>query len=124
MLLEGFYTLTNIDKVREDEYEAFIHLHKEHEIFEGHFPNNPVTPGVCMMQILKELTSKIIDKKLIMKSSNNIKFMSLINPEKNPDLKLNIVFSKNNEEEVHIKNTCYFDDTLALKMSIKYSILS
>lgn len=123
MLLQGFYTLNKVDKLDDGEYEAFIHLNKDHDIFKGHFPGNPVTPGVCMVQILKEITSQIVDKKLVMKSSSNIKFMALINPEKTPDLKLSISIKTDVENEIQIKNTCYFDDTVALKMGIKYSII-
>ncbi|HLV43259.1 MAG TPA: hypothetical protein VKY37_13340 [Brumimicrobium sp.] len=123
MLLKGFYTLNQIEKLSEKEFDAFIHLNKDHDIFKGHFPGNPVTPGVCMVQILKELTAEITELKLVMKSSNNIKFMALINPEKTPDIKLNIIINTENEGEVHVKNVCYFDETVALKMAVKYSII-
>lgn len=123
MLLEGFYTLTKIEQIDAKEHEAFIHLNKDHAIFSGHFPGNPVTPGVCMIQILKEITAKITNKKLVMKSSSNVKFMALINPEVNPDLKINILINSETEGEIHIKNVCYFDETVALKMGIKYSII-
>ncbi|WP_299205643.1 3-hydroxyacyl-ACP dehydratase [Brumimicrobium sp.] len=122
MLLEGFYTLNKIEQLKDQEFEAFIHLNKDHDIFKGHFPGNPVTPGVCMLQILKEITAQIVEQKLVMKSSSNIKFMALINPEKTPDLRLNIVIKTDAEGEVHVKNVCYFDDTVALKMGVKYSI--
>ena len=123
MLLKGFYTLNKVAKLKDNEYEASIHLNKDHDIYKGHFPGNPITPGVCMVQILKEVTSTITEQKLVMKSSNNIKFMALINPEKNPDLRLNIIVNTDTEGEIHVKNICYFDETVALKMSVKYSIL-
>jgi|SRR5690554_351003 len=123
MLLKGFYTLNKVDQIKDNEFEAFIHLNKDHEIFKGHFPGNPVAPGVCMVQILREITSKIVNQRLVMKSSSNIKFMALINPEKTPDLKLTIEINKDTDQEVHVKNICYFDDTIALKMSVKYTIL-
>jgi 3-hydroxyacyl-[acyl-carrier-protein] dehydratase len=123
MLLEGFYTLNKVAKLKDNEHEASIQLNKDHDIYKGHFPGNPITPGVCMVQILKEITSIITEQKLVMKSSNNIKFMALINPEKNPDLRLNILVNTDTEGEIHVKNICYFDETVALKMSVKYAIL-
>ena len=30
-------------------------LNAEHTIYQAHFPNEPITPGVCILQILKEL---------------------------------------------------------------------
>ena len=122
MLIKGFYKLNEIRKTDENEYEALIHLNKDHDVFKGHFPGNPVAPGVCMLQILKEITAEIVDKKLVMESSNNIKFMALINPEVTPDLRLSIVL--NNEDNlVNVRSICYFNDTVALKMGVKYTIL-
>lgn len=123
MLLKGFYTLNEIVQLDDQEFEAFIHLNKDHSIFKGHFPGNPVAPGVCMVQILKEITSQIVAQKLVMKSSSNIKFMALINPIKTPNLKLSISIKTDTEGEVHVKNTCYFEETAALKMGVKYSIV-
>ncbi len=122
MLLKNFYQLKTIHHIEGDEYEAFIRLNKDHDIFKGHFPGNPVAPGVCMMQILKEITAEIVDKKLVMKQSSNIKFMSLINPEKTPEIKFNIVL-KNEDDTIVVKNICYFNDTVALKAGVKYTIL-
>src|SRR5690554_4761287 len=122
MLLEGFYTLNKIEQLKDQEFEAFIHLSKDDDILKGHFSGNPVTPGVCMLQILKEITAQIVEQKLLMKSTSNIKFMSLINSEKTSDFRLNIVINTDAEGEVHVKNVCYFDDTVALKMGLKYSI--
>ena len=62
-ILTDFYTLQSYDK-NEKSFVANIILNKDHEIFKGHFPGNPVTPGVCMMQIVKELTEEFTGKKL------------------------------------------------------------
>jgi len=124
MLRNEFYELKTLKPVggSENEYEAFIRLNKDSAIFKGHFPGNPVVPGVCMVQILKELTSEITNTKLTMQSVSNIKFMALINPEVNPDIKFSIVIKQENGT-VQVKNACYFDETIALKMGIKYSII-
>ena len=93
---------------------------KEHAIFKGHFPGNPVTPGVCMMQIIKELSQEILGSSLILKSSSNVKFMALINPEINPKLKLELDFTGDVETEIKVKNTTFFDETVALKLFNTY----
>ncbi|MFA5573450.1 MAG: 3-hydroxyacyl-ACP dehydratase [Brumimicrobium sp.] len=122
MLIKDFYELKELKQISEENYEAHIKLNKEHDIFKGHFPGNPITPGVCMVQILKEIVAGIVDKDLIMKSTNNIKFMALINPEETPDLRLEISISES-ENGFAVKNQSYFDDTLALKMGAKYEII-
>ena len=32
-----------------------IHLDASHFIYQAHFPDEPITPGVCIIQIAKEL---------------------------------------------------------------------
>ncbi|WP_298474468.1 3-hydroxyacyl-ACP dehydratase [uncultured Maribacter sp.] len=121
MLIEGLYTIE--DFVTDDNtINATIKIYKEHDVFKGHFPNNPVMPGVCMIQIIKELTEKATEKQLFLSVSSNIKFMAIINPEKNDTLQLTLVL-KHEEGIVKVKNTTSFEDTLALKLSATFKIV-
>lgn len=116
MLLNNFYNQTKIEKVSENVYNISIHLNASHDIFKGHFPENPVAPGVCMLQIVKEITEKIVSKNLFMNQCSNVKFMALINPETNPDLELNLEISEISANEFKVKNTTTFEETVALKL--------
>ena len=118
MQLKDFYKVTNLE-VAESSATANITINKDHDIFKGHFPGNPVTPGVCMMQIIKELTEQVVNEKLFMQSSNNVKFMAIINPEVNPELELTLNISE--EDGIYkVKNITKFDETVALKLSTTY----
>ncbi|MCX7548911.1 3-hydroxyacyl-ACP dehydratase [Xanthomarina sp. F1114] len=121
MLLKDFYKINTLT-VTENLATAKITINKNHKVFKGHFPGNPVTPGVCMMQIIKELTEQILDKKLFMESSSNVKFMAIINPEKTPDLvlELNIIET---DSGYRVKNSTTFDDTVALKLTNNYKVI-
>jgi len=118
-ILTDFYTLESYEKTENGSFIANISLNKDHDIFKGHFPGNPVTPGVCMMQIVKELTEEFTDRKLFLKSASNVKFMAIINPFETPDLKLQLDIAES-EEEIKVKNTTSFGETIALKMSVSY----
>ncbi|RKN82407.1 3-hydroxyacyl-ACP dehydratase [Ulvibacterium marinum] len=120
MLIEGLYVIKDY-KYDQGTANVTIHLNKEHPIFKGHFPGNPVMPGVCMIQIIKELTEKATGEQLFLKVSSNIKFMAIINPEENDTLQLTLNISIN-EREVKVKNTTTFQDTLALKLSATFQI--
>lgn len=120
MLLQDFYKVDKIDAISEGKYLATITLNKDHDIFKGHFPGNPVTPGVCMMQIIKELTENILNVSLTMVSTTNVKFMAIINPEVNSNLTLDLEISENEANEIKVKNTTSFEDTIALKLSNTY----
>lgn len=121
-ILTDFYTLTSYEKAENGSFIAHIHLNKDHDIFKGHFPGNPVTPGVCMMQIIKELTEEFTGSALFLKSASNVKFMAIINPFETPDLKLQLDITEDGED-VKVKNITAFGETIALKLSVSYKKL-
>ena len=118
MLIKGLYTVTEF-QYKEQEVKSIVELNKDHEIFKGHFPGNPVTPGVCMLQIIKELTEQALGKSLLLTVASNIKFMAIINPNLNPTLSLLISITEEGDI-VKIKNMSLFDETIALKLSATF----
>ena len=121
MLIEGLYTLQSLEK-NEQEVNAKVKLHANHDVFKGHFPGNPIMPGVCMIQMIKELTEKIIDKELFLTVATNVKFMAKINPDENEIINLNLKISEENGI-VKVKNITSYDETIALKLSSTFKII-
>ena len=66
--------------------KSIIILNPCHEIFKGHFPGNTVLPGVCMIQIIKELVAEISGKTLMLVTGNTIKFQNPVVPEANKEI--------------------------------------
>ena len=122
MLIKDLYAIQSFE-FEDHTLRATIKLNQEHAIFEGHFPGNPVMPGVCMIQIIKELTERAVEKELFLSIASNIKFMALINPEKNATLQLILVITEA-DEVVKVKNTTSFNDTLALKLSATFKVIT
>lgn len=85
MLRSDFYFLTNIVST-DHSIEGVITLNPNHKIFAGHFPGMPIVPGVCMMQIVKEVTEIFTAKRLTLHQADNIKFLSVINPQQVRDI--------------------------------------
>lgn len=120
MLLKDFYTINTIDKKDDHNFVVTININENHDVFKGHFPGNPVMPGVCMMQIIKELTEQITKSTLLLKTLTNVKFMALINPFVTPELRLELEIALTDDNLVKVKNTTYFNETVALKLSGVY----
>jgi 3-hydroxyacyl-[acyl-carrier-protein] dehydratase len=120
MLLKDFYTITSLENTADSKYRVLILINEKHEVFKGHFPGNPIMPGVCMMQIIKELTEQITESRLFMQSLSNVKFMALINPFQTPELRLELDVTITEDNLVKVKNVSYFDETVALKLSSVY----
>ncbi|MEO5682572.1 MAG: 3-hydroxyacyl-ACP dehydratase [Chitinophagaceae bacterium] len=83
MMLEGnFYTVLS-PVMEDDRIQAVLQINPGHEIFQGHFPGQPVVPGVCMMQIVKELVQKTTGRPVQLRHGLDLKFLSVIDPGKN-----------------------------------------
>ncbi|HUH28223.1 3-hydroxyacyl-ACP dehydratase [Gelidibacter sp.] len=120
MLLKNFYKIQTSEFHEDNSFETVINVQKEHSIFNGHFPNFPVTPGVALMQIIKELTEKQLQQPLFLKSASNVKFLSLVDPNKNAILKFSITLEED-LQYVKVKNTTSFKDgTPVLKCYITF----
>ncbi|AJA68321.1 3-hydroxyacyl-ACP dehydratase [Myroides odoratimimus] len=120
MLIDNFYEVVNLEETTANQYTALVRLNTTHDVFKGHFPNNPVMPGICMMQIIKELSESISKCELFMEQVINVKFMALINPEKCNELTFSLQVDEV-DEIVKVKSTIDFVGTIALKMSSTYS---
>jgi 3-hydroxyacyl-[acyl-carrier-protein] dehydratase len=80
ILLNDFYSI--LQKVQTaGVIKAKININKSHRILEGHFPGLPVVPGVCMLQIVREIMEVNTGKELKLSEADSMKFLSVINPE-------------------------------------------
>ena len=81
-LLNDFFIINSITSDK-GSVKATLELNAMHKIFEGHFPGQPVVPGVCMMQMIKEILEISIGKETRLKKADYLKFLSVINPAMN-----------------------------------------
>jgi len=81
MLLNKLYKIRNLNANADGSgYIGDIELDPNHPLFEGHFPGNPILPGVCTVQIIRELLEQSIQKSLRMTKAGNIKYLGFVNP--------------------------------------------
>ena len=87
MLIENLYSVKKSTLIN-NKLDSIITINPNHKIFEGHFPNNPVLPGVVQLQIIKELLENELNKTLTLSKGTNIKYTSMVVPNKNNELKI------------------------------------
>lgn len=78
-----------------------IILNPDHLIYKAHFPGQPVTPGVCILQMLQELLSIEMGKQLFIKNIKNAKFISMMSPV--TDSRVSVMFTSVSTEEGDVK---------------------
>lgn len=101
-LKNQLYTISN--KRTEGDNTVFsIALNPECFIYKAHFPGNPITPGVCIVQTACELLGEIVNKNLEISAAKDIKFVNILSPVNNQDV--DVIFSEvsDDEESVNAK---------------------
>ena len=91
MLLNDFFKIKNIEGT--EKFNISIEMNSKHKIYEGHFPGNPIAPGVCLTQMVKETLEYITKQKLTMVTGDNIKFTAILNPEVNGNVSMSLDYS-------------------------------
>ena len=81
-------SLYSIKSAAVEESRALFHiaLNGEHFIYKAHFPGSPITPGVCLCQIVCELAEKIKVRELKLHQVKNIKFLTPVSPREVTEL--------------------------------------
>lgn len=74
-----------------------IILNPDHLIYKAHFPGQPVTPGVCILQMIQEILSEQEGTPLFISKIKNVKFTNVISPLS--DGRVSVLFSSVSEEE-------------------------
>jgi 3-hydroxyacyl-[acyl-carrier-protein] dehydratase len=82
MLAGDFFNLTSLD-LEEGKIRAALEINPAHLIFDGHFPGQPVVPGVCMMQMVREILDAALARCTRLESADNLKFLHVMNPVEN-----------------------------------------
>ena len=118
-MLTNFYTSSNLQSA-DGTITATISFNPGHDIFKGHFPTIPVVPGVCMMQIVKEVLEQQLSQSLLLKESSQMKFLTLITPNENPVVDLKIKYSIN-DTNVDIQAELFNSERAFFKMKALYN---
>ena len=118
ILLNNLYTIVARD-FSDNKIKFDIKLDANHFIYQAHFPNEPITPGVCIIQIAKELLEDSLAKRLKIYLVKNVKFLSIISPITTPQI--SCIFDKITTEEngntYHVQVHLLSNDTTLAKLS-------
>ena len=99
-MLQGDFFYVSSTTVTSCSMLATLNINTSHRIFEGHFPGLPVVPGVCMMQILKELLENVIEQETRLLKADYMKFLSIINPMENPIIQAELSYKNDGTEAI------------------------
>lgn len=78
VLKDNLYTIVDIDK---ENSVVEIAMCPNCIIYNAHFPDHPITPGVCVIQIAVEVLGQLLGCECFIQSVQNAKFLYIICPQ-------------------------------------------
>jgi 3-hydroxyacyl-[acyl-carrier-protein] dehydratase len=120
VLKEHFFRIKNCHQTATG-FDYVIELNREHFIYQAHFPENPITPGVCIIQIIKELTIEVLQRKLFLKRVDNVKFLNVINPLESSEIAFSISISTIDNHSHKVGSVVYHNEQRFAKLSMLFT---
>ena len=113
MLIKDFYTVRKKEVLEDGSYLYSVSLNPRHEIYKGHFPEKPITPGVCNIQMIKELCEDAVQKPLTFRTVSRCRLTAMVTPDGSPDLEVRIRTEDGGKTEASI----FYGDTTYMTLS-------
>lgn len=101
-LLPNFYTLLHSENHLDTDWQVQVVLNPQHPVYNGHFTQQSVVPGVCLMQIIKECTENICHTTLQYKQVASCKFLQAIDPNETPELQFSLTIKENGDDSFQL----------------------
>lgn len=119
-MLEGLFEI--VEQAVDGTKRAYhVKVNPTHEVFQGHFPGQPVLPGVAMVYLSRFLTEKVAGRMLKLKNASQIKFLNLVDPRVNPEFIYTNEVVKDTEGEILVKGEMRFNEATFFKISATYN---
>ena len=80
MALTNYYTVEQQQTLGPNEWKFTIRLHPDCEVYKGHFPGQPVAPGVCQLRVVKDCLETVLGQRARFTRIKQCKFMRMIIP--------------------------------------------
>lgn len=76
-----WYNLKEIARSAENEISADIHVPPDSPWFDGHFPADPILPGVAQIGLVLDVISKAHNQDLKVSSVRRVRFKRIVRPD-------------------------------------------
>lgn len=120
-LLGSFFYVTKREECC-DKQRFTIRLNGEHEIFKAHFPGEPITPGVCQLQMAVECAEQLLNRVVLyVKEVKNIKYLTLMRPNENSEYVIELCGIEKEHGVYRLKAAIYCGSAVCTKMSVVLS---
>lgn len=117
MILAGDFFYIKTLEQEGGKINARLEINTRHKIFDGHFPGQPVVPGVCMMQMIKEILEQALARPTQLATADRLKFLTVLVPTDGNKINAEIKYIVGEDGGVRVVASLVNDGVVYFKMS-------
>ena len=102
MFQDNLFSIVSESKT-DNQADFTIRLNHNHTLYTGHFPNDAITPGVCVIQMAVDLFSHTMQQAHHLMKAKNVKFLQVIRPNEHPEIHYRLNWEKTEDELFAVK---------------------
>lgn len=114
-MLTGLYDIRTLAFLGGNSYNAQVGINPEDPIFSGHFPGQPVLPGVCTLAIVKDCICKATEKRLRYCEMVQCKFTGMVDPFMSGILNIDLTLIRS-EGKISVNATVEEGERVVMKL--------
>lgn len=119
-MMNDFYKILELQCI-DNNIRAEIELNPNHAVYEGHFPNKPILPGVCMIYMAKQIIERALNLPILVEGMNSCKFLKMLDPHVHGKLQFSIDLGDEVEgrTKILVSGKCGDDEFIKVKGQIQ-----
>lgn len=124
LLKDKFYSIVSKEQLTDNEASFTLKLLPECDCYRGHFPGNPVSPGVCNIITIKECAEELLGKTLRYDTIKLCRLTAIATPTVCPEVTLKVSATPNADATAYTLAANICDATqgyMDLKATVKVS---
>lgn len=76
-----WYSIENLKQSKDNGISADVRVPQDSPWFAGHFPGEPILPGIAQLAMVRELISRTCHRKITVAGIRRVRFKQIIRPE-------------------------------------------
>jgi 3-hydroxyacyl-[acyl-carrier-protein] dehydratase len=122
MGINNYFNILN-SEISEGKGQFSLELNPDCEVYKGHFPEKPISPGVCNIYMIKSCTEKVVGKNLLLNNLKQCRLTALVTPTEHPLLELSISTTAIDENNYKVEAKLYKDETTFMELKAEMQCL-
>ena len=90
LLKDKFFTVLHEERLSANEAIFLCELKPDCDVYRGHFPGKPVSPGVCNIEMIRECTEMLVGEDLLIDTIKQCRLTAVASPSVCPKVDVSV----------------------------------